>query len=150
MKTKGMLRKQSVLTMDNVCPAKRSEGKREYVDRVNDLKKAAIDASDRVETYLLAVKVANKSPSWELPVATELFKLMHNKSAEAQWLLGDISLGIMQREYQDYLRNSRNKKSGFKSDDSDDSNPSGNAIGGSLGASRGDSGVQNNPNERGG
>ena len=56
MKTKGMLRKKSVLTMDNVCPAKRSEGKRAYVDHVNDLKKAAIDASDRVETYLLAVK----------------------------------------------------------------------------------------------
>ena len=51
-----------------------SEGKRAYVDRVNNLKKAAIDASDRVETYLLAVKAANKSPSWELPEATELFK----------------------------------------------------------------------------
>jgi hypothetical protein len=100
MKTEGMLRKQSVLTMDNVCPAKRSEGKRAYVDRVNYLKKAAIDASDRVDTYLLAVKAANKSPSWELPEATELFKLMHNKYAEAQWLLGDFSLGIMQREYQ--------------------------------------------------
>ena len=111
MKTKGMLRKQSVvLTMDNVCPAKRSEGKRAYVDRVNNLKKAAIDASDRVETYLLAVKAANKSPTWELPKATELFKLMHNKYAEAQRLLGDFSLGIMQREYQDYLWNSRNQK----------------------------------------
>ena len=131
MKTKGMLRKQSVvLTMDNVCPAKCSEGKRAYVDRVNDLKKAAIDASDRVETYLLAVKAANKSPSWELPEATELFKLMHNKYAEAQRLLGDFSLGIMQREYQDYLWKSRNKKSGFESDNSDDSTPSGNATGG--------------------
>jgi hypothetical protein len=80
-----------------------SEGKRAYVDRVNDLKKAAIDASDRVETYLLAVTAANKSPSWELPEATELFKLMHNKYAEAQRLLGDFSLGIMQREYQDYV-----------------------------------------------
>ena len=90
------------------------------VDRVNDLKKAAIDASDRVETYLLAVK---KSPSWELPEATELFKLIHNKYAEAQRLLGDFSLGIMQREYQDYLWNSRNKKSGFESDNSNDSTP---------------------------
>jgi len=80
MKTTEMLRKQSVvLALDNVCPAKRSEGKRAYVDRVIDLKKAAIDASDRVETYLLAVKAANKSPSWELPEGTELFKLMHNK-----------------------------------------------------------------------
>jgi len=100
MKTKGMLQKQSILTMDNVCLAKRSEGKRVYVDCVNDLKKAAIDASDRVETYLLAVKAANKSPSWELPEATESFKLIHNKYAEAQRLLGDFSLGIMQREYQ--------------------------------------------------
>ncbi len=129
MKTKGMLRKQSVLTMDNVCPAKYSEGKRAYVDRVNHLKKAAIDASDRVETYLLAVKAANKSPSWELPEATELFKLMHNKYAQAQ-LLGDFSLGIMQREYQDYLWNSRNQKSGSKSDDSNNSTPSGNTTGG--------------------
>jgi hypothetical protein len=92
MKTKGMLRKQSVLTMDNVCPAKRSEGKRACVDCVNNLKKAAIDASDRVETYLLAVKAANKSPSWELPEATELFKLMHNIYAEAQRLLGILVL----------------------------------------------------------
>ena len=132
MKTKGMLREQSVvLTMDNVCPAKkRSEGKMAYVDHVNDLKKAAIDASDRVETYLLAVKAANKSPTWELPEATELFKLMHDKYAEAQRLLGDFSLGIMQREYQDYLWNSRDKKSGFKSDNSNDSTPSGNATGG--------------------
>ncbi len=76
MKTKGMLRKQSVLRMDNVWPAKCSEGKRAYVDRVNDLKKAAIDASDRVETYLQAVKGANKSPSWELPEATE-FPIMY-------------------------------------------------------------------------
>ena len=78
-----------------------------------------------METYLLAVKTANKSPSWELPEAVELFKLMHNKYAQ---LLGDFSLGIMQRAYQDYLWN-RNKKSGFESDDSDDSTPSGNATG---------------------
>jgi hypothetical protein len=51
-----------------------SEGKMAYVDRVNHLKKAAIDASDRAETYLLAVKAANKSPPWELLEATELFK----------------------------------------------------------------------------
>ena len=51
-----------------------NEGKRAYVDCVNNLKKAAIDASDRAETYLLAVKATNKSPSWELPEATELFK----------------------------------------------------------------------------
>ena len=38
------------------APPNVSEGKRAYVDRVNDLRKAAIDASDRVETYLLAVK----------------------------------------------------------------------------------------------
>ncbi len=130
VKTKGMLRKQSVLTMDNVCPAKRREGKRAYVDRVNDLKKAAIDASDIVETYLLAVNAANKSPSWELPEATELFKLIHNTYAEAQRLLGDFSLGIMQREYQDYLWNSRNQKSGFESDNSNNSTPSGNTTGG--------------------
>jgi hypothetical protein len=80
-----------------------------------------------VETYLLAVK---KSPSWELPEATELFKLIHNKYAEAQRLLGDFSLGIMQREYQDYLWNSRNQKSGFESDNSDNSTPSGNTTGG--------------------
>ncbi len=67
-----------------------------------------------METYLLAVKAANKSPTWELPEATELFKLMHNKYAEAQRLLGDFSLGIMQREYQDYLWNSRNKNLGSK------------------------------------
>ena len=98
-----------------------SKEKRAYDDCVNNLKKAAIDASsDRVETYLLAVKAANKSPSWELPVATELFKLMHNKYA---WLLRGFSLGIMQREYQDYLWNSRNKKSGFENDNSDDSTP---------------------------
>jgi len=36
----------------------------------------------------------------------------------------------MQREYQDYLWNSRNKKSGFESDNSKDSTPSGNATGG--------------------
>ena len=54
---------------------------------------------------------------------------MHTKYAQAQ-LLGDFSLGIMQREYQEYLWNSRNQKSGFERDDSDDSTPSGNAIGG--------------------
>ena len=43
-------------------------------------------------------------------------------------LLGDFSLGIMQRAHQDYLWN-RNKKSGFESDNSDDSTPSGNATG---------------------
>ena len=80
-----------------------------------------------METYLLAVK---KSPSWELLEATELFKLIHNKYAEAQRLLGDFSLGIMQREYQDYLWNSRNQKSGFESDNSDNSTPSGNTTGG--------------------
>jgi len=89
---KGDAPKANRPPMDNVCPAKRSEGKRAYVDRVNDLKKAAIDASDRVETYLLSVKAANNSPSWELPEATELFKLMHNKYAEAQRLLGDLVL----------------------------------------------------------
>jgi hypothetical protein len=51
-----------------------SEGEMDYVDRVNHLQKAVIDASDRAETYLLAVKAANKSPPWELPEATELFK----------------------------------------------------------------------------
>jgi len=39
---------------------------------------------------------------------------MHNKYAEAQRLLGDFSLGIMQREYQDYLWKSRNKNLGLK------------------------------------
>jgi hypothetical protein len=111
------------------APPNVSEGKRAYVDRVKDLKKAAIDASDRAETYLLAVKAANKPPSWELLEATELFKLMHTKYAQAQ-LLGDFSLGIMQmqREYQDYLWNSRNQKSGFECDNSNDCTPSGNAT----------------------
>ncbi len=36
----------------------------------------------------------------------------------------------MGREYQDYLWKSRNKKSGFESDNSNDSTPSGNATGG--------------------
>ena len=112
-------RKGSMFAKPDVC-----EGKKAYVDRVNDLKKAAIDTSDRAETYLLAVKAVNKSPSWELPEATELFKLMHNKSDQ---LLGDFSYGIMQRAYQEYLWN-RNQTSGFKSDDSDDSTPSGNAT----------------------
>jgi hypothetical protein len=40
-----------------------SEGKRAYDDHVNDLKKAASDALDRVEIHLQAVKRANKSPS---------------------------------------------------------------------------------------
>jgi len=83
-----------------------------------------------LETYLLAVKVANKSPSWELPEATELFQLIHNKYAEAQRLLGDFSLGIMHREYQDYLWNSSNQKSRFESEDSNNSTPSGNTTGG--------------------
>ncbi len=106
-----------------------SKEKRAYDDCVNNLKKAAIDASNRAEIYRLAVEAANKSPSWELPVATELFKLMHNKYA---WLLRGFSLGIVQREVQDYLWN-RNQTSGFESDnsdDSDDSTPSGNATGG--------------------
>ena len=46
---------------------------------------------------------------------------MHNKKY-AQ-LLGDFSLGIMQRVYQDDLWN-RNQKSGSESDDSDDSTSS--------------------------
>jgi hypothetical protein len=107
-----------------------SEGKRAYADRVNDLEKAANDASDRAETYLQAVNRANKSPSWELPEATELFKFMHNKYAQ---LLKDFRLGIVWRGYQDYLWN-RNDKFGFDSDDSDDddsddSTPSGKATG---------------------
>ena len=104
-----------------------SEEKRAYVDRVNNLKKAAIDASDRAETYLLTVnKAAYKSPSWELLEVTELFKTMHNKYAQ---LPGDFSLGIMQRAFQDYLWN-RTQKPGFEHDNSDDSNHSGNATGG--------------------
>ncbi len=72
----------------------------------------------------------NKSSSWELPEATELFKLMHNKYAQ---LLKDFRLGIMQRGYQDNLWN-RNDKSGFDSydsdnDNSDNSTPSGKATG---------------------
>ena len=97
-----------------------NEGKRAYDDRVNNLKKAACDALDRAETYFQAVKRANKTPSWELLEATELFKLMHNKYAQ---LLGDFSLQIMRRDYQGYLWN-RNHKSGFKSDKSDHSTPS--------------------------
>ena len=72
-----------------------NEGKRAYDDLVNELKKAAGDALERAETYFLAVKRANKSPSWELPEATELFKLMHSKYAQ---LLGDFSLRIIRRE----------------------------------------------------
>jgi hypothetical protein len=80
-----------------------------------------------VETYyLLSVKAGNKSPSWELPEATELFKLMHNKYAQ---LLRDFSFGIMQKAFQDYLWNS-NQKDGFKSDDSNNITCSGNATGG--------------------
>ncbi len=106
------------------------EGKRAYADHVNDLEKAISDASDRAKTYLQAVNRANKSPSWELPEATELLKFMHNKYTQ---LLKDFRLGIVQRGYQDYLWN-RNDKSGFDSDDSDsddsdDSNPSGKATG---------------------
>ncbi len=41
-----------------------SEGKIAYDDRVNDLKKAASGALDRAETYLQAVKGANKFPAW--------------------------------------------------------------------------------------
>jgi hypothetical protein len=107
-----------------------SEGKRAYADCVNYLEKAASDASDRAETYLQAVNRANKSPSWELPEATVLFKFMHNKYAQ---LLKDFRLGIVRSGYQDYLWN-RNDKSGFDSDNSDDDNsdnstPSGKAIG---------------------
>ena len=106
-----------------------SEGKRAYADRVNNLEKAASDALDKAETYLQAVKWANKSSSWELPEATELFKFMHNKYAQ---LLKDFRLGIVRRGYQDYLWN-RNDKSGFNSDNSDndnsdDSTPSGEAL----------------------
>jgi hypothetical protein len=112
--------------------------------------------------------MAHKPPSWELPEATELLKLMHNKYAQ---LLRGFSLGIIRREYQDYLWN-RNQKSGFKSDDSNDSTPSVKATGDaskiaeeyleggkaatkvgnhpSLGASRGDYGKQHDPKERGG
>jgi hypothetical protein len=71
-----------------------SEGKRAYADHVNNLEKAASDASDRAETYLQAVNRANKSPSWELPEATELFKFMHNKYAQ---LLKNFRLGIVRR-----------------------------------------------------
>jgi hypothetical protein len=80
-----------------------------------------------VETYyLLSVKAGNKSPSWELPEATEFFKLMHNKYAQ---LLRDFSLGIMQKTFQDYLWN-RNQKDGFKRDDSNNNPCSGTATGG--------------------
>jgi hypothetical protein len=107
-----------------------SEGKRAYADRVNNLERAARDASDRVKTYLQAVNRANKSPSWELPEATELFKFTHNKYAQ---LLKDFRLGIVRRGYQDYLWN-RNDKSGFDSDNSDNDDseysiPSGEATG---------------------
>ncbi len=107
-----------------------SEGKRAYADRVNNLEKAASDALDREETYLQAVNRENKSPSWELPEATELFKFMHNKNAQ---LLKDFRLGFVRRGYQDYLWN-RNDKSGFDSDDSNNDNsehstPSGEATG---------------------
>ncbi len=76
------------------------------------------------------VNRANKSPSWELPETTELFKFMHNKYAQ---LLKDFRLGNVQRGYQDYLWN-RNDKSEFDSDDidnddSDNSTPSGKATG---------------------
>ncbi len=73
---------------------------------------------------------ANKSPSWQLPEATEFFKFMYNKYAQ---LLKDFRLEIVRRGYQDYLWN-RNDKSGFDSDDSDNddseySTPSGKATG---------------------
>ena len=67
---------------------------------------------------------ANESPSWELPVATELFKIMRSKYVQ---LLVDFSLGIVWKGVQNYLWNR------FESDDSDDSDystPSGNATGG--------------------
>jgi hypothetical protein len=107
-----------------------SEGKRAYAECVNNLEKAASDASDRAETHLQVVNRANKSSSWELLEATELFKFMHNKHAQ---LLKDFRLGIVWRGYQDYLWN-RNDKSCFNSDDSDDDNsdditPSGKATG---------------------
>jgi hypothetical protein len=95
-------------------------------------------------------------------------KIIHNKYAQ---LLGDFSLGIMWRKYQDYLWN-WNQKSGFKSDDSNNSAPSAVATGvalksveeyldgvkaatkvgnyPSLGALRGDYGKQHDPKERGG
>jgi hypothetical protein len=122
---KAKRHKGSIFAKPNV-----SEGKRAYADRVNNLEKAASDASDRVETYLQAVNRANKSPSWELAEATEWFKFMHNKYAQ---LLKDFRLGIVRRGYQDYLWN-RNDKSGLKSDnsdndDSDNSTPSGEATG---------------------
>jgi hypothetical protein len=72
-----------------------SEEKRSYDDRVNHLKKAASDAHNRAEIYLLVVEAAaNESPSWELPVATELFEVMHSKYVR---LLADFSLGIVRR-----------------------------------------------------
>ena len=78
-----------------------------------------------VEIYFLVVEaVANESPSWELPVATELLGVMHSKYV---WLLADFSHGIVRRGVQNYLWNT------FESDDSDysdDSTPSGNATGG--------------------
>ena len=51
---------------------------------------------------------------------------MHNKKYAL--LLGDFSLGIMQRAYQDYLWN-RNQKYGFERDNSDNNTPSGKATG---------------------
>jgi hypothetical protein len=77
-----------------------SKEKRAYDDRVNNLKKAATDASNRAEIYLLAIDAANNFPSWELWFATGLFKLMHTKNA---WLLRDFSSGIVRKEVQDYL-----------------------------------------------
>ncbi len=78
-----------------------------------------------VEIYFLVVEaVANESPSWELPVATELLGVMHSKYVR---LLADFSRGIVRRGVRNYLWNT------FESDDSDysdDSTPSGNATGG--------------------
>ena len=103
-----------------------SEEKRSYDDRVNHLKKAASDARNRAEKYYLLVveAAANESPSWELPVATELFKIMHSKYVQ---LLADFSLGIVRRGVRNYLWN---RFESDDSDDSDDSTPSGNATGG--------------------
>jgi hypothetical protein len=104
-----------------------SEEKRSYDDCVNYLKKSASDARDRAEIYFLVVKAANESRSYELHVATELFKMMHNKYVR---LLADFNFGIVQREVQNYLWNRFESDDSDDSDDSNDSTPSGNATGG--------------------
>jgi hypothetical protein len=75
--------------------------------------------------YPLVVEAAaNESPSWELPVETELFEVMHSKYVR---LLADFSLGIVRRFF---LWNRFESDDSDDSDNSDDSTLSGNATGG--------------------